>query len=134
MMELLPTDEEFEQITKDLLEGIFKKPIEEIRKDAQHRELKKMVNFDVLRKMDQCYKLLENILSESELPTKLYYEEVSPTETYGAICVEGAIIEILKTGIFARVADFCDTMEVYSLTDNNALLTCGFFDAYVRIK
>lgn len=135
MLELLPTeDERFKQITKDLLEGIFKKPIEQIREDAKHHELETIANFEVARKMLNCCRLLRRILDDSGCWAEVYYAKTHPSTTYGAINVEGITVEFLNTGIFEKTAGFCDNVEVYALADGQVRLSYCFYDASVKIK
>lgn len=135
MLELLPTeDERFERVTKDLLEGIFKKPIEQIREDAKHHELETMISYEVARKMSNCERLLERILDDAGCEAEVYRTQTHPLSTYGAINVEGITVEVLNTGIFARAADSCDNVEVYALANGKVRLSYCFYDASVEIK
>lgn len=135
MLELLPTeDERFERATKDLLEGIFKKPIEQIREDAKHQELETMTNIEVARKMLNCQRILKRILDDAGCEAEVDYAKTHPLSTYGAINVEGVTVEVLNTGIFARAADSCDNVEVYALANGKVRLSYCFYDASVEIK
>lgn len=77
-----------------------------------------------LQQMQFAHAVLKYITRDSDV--EISYKLNTPFKTMGSISVEGEVLAFDKPEWFARVAEFANNMEVYTLVKNRVRLTFTF--------
>lgn len=76
---------------------------------------------------------LEKILNNNKIVAKITYGQGKVDKSMGFAEVEMKSLEIANTDLFAQMAKFADSVEIYPLVKNKFRIAIGFRKLYIPI-